>query len=110
MITIDRILTGLIQQTSDGELKWTTTAQKDSFVTSVDTIAVGIYDSSLIGSPDVRYRMVIYGESGDIVDKLDNDQATPGQLRQMAKLHTVARRSAHNAEAVFEKLAKGLRV
>ena len=102
MIDLDQILTGLIQRTEEGKLRWTRTVQQDRFVTSVDVISVMIYGTGGIHSFD------ILDESGEVVESLRYEDTTRDQERKLSRLHILARRSALNADSILEKLAQGL--
>lgn len=107
MSTIDRILAGLIQRTLEGKLKWERTAERDVFITVVDTVSVEI---SGVGTWDAEYNLVVTGDYDNVVDRLDYNRATQNQRRQLQQLHASARRSALDVDAVLEKLAQGLQV
>ena len=111
MIELGQILTGLVQRTTEGKLKWSRTVESDRFVTSVDAISIVIVEITALMDIDVvftSYRLTILDESGEVVESLDHNDTTPEQDEQLARLYVLARRSAHNIDATLEKLAKAL--
>ena len=66
MIELSPILEGLIQQTTEGKLKWSRTVPHDRFVTSVDAIAV-VIQVGLGG----RYSLEILNEAGETAESLE---------------------------------------
>ena len=107
MIELGQILTGLVERTDDGRLKWTRSVQNNQFVTSVDAISIVIveYEGDW-GKP--RYRLDILDELGELADSFDFRDTTDVQDDQLARLYVLARRSAHNIEITLEKLARAL--
>ena len=106
MIKLGQILSGLVQRTEDGRLKWRRGAQHDRFVTSVDAISVVIQE--IQSSSHNRYRLDILDESGETVESLRYEDTSPEQDEQLARLYVLARRQALNIDSTLEKLAKGL--
>ena len=102
MIDLDHILTGLIQRTKEGKLRWTRTVQQDKFVTSVDAISVMIFEA------EGEHGFDILDESGEVVESLGYEDTSEEQDEQLERLHVLARRSALNIDSVLEKLAQGL--
>ena len=109
MIELGQILTGLIQRTDEGNLKWTRSVQDDRFVTSVDAISlvIGEYDGNW-GNP--RYRIDIYDDLGDVAGSFDIRDTTEEQQEQLSRLYELARRSANKIDSTLEKLAKALEI
>ena len=104
MIELGQILSGLVQRTAEGKLRWTRSAQDNRFITSVDAISVTItqeYSAS-------RYRLDILDESGEIVESLGYLDTSNEQDEELARLYVLARRSAYDINSILEKLAKGL--
>ncbi len=121
MSQLDNILDGLIQQTTEGKLAWTPTVADDRYVTSIDTISVVISQlggGARLGIMSGRYQLEILNDQGFTVEVLqtsdgfgvnqDDKYATDKQAGQMSRLYALARRSALNAEATLEKLARAL--
>ena len=110
MNELDKILNGLIQRTLDGKLRWSTTATRNKFATSVDTISVAIGEiSSAQGRFAGRPRLEIFNERGDLAEILQvSDDSTSEQDLKLEHLHQLARRSALNIQETLEKLAKAL--
>ena len=106
MIELGQILSGLVQRTADGKLRWTRSVLDDRFVASVDAISVTIEEEGNYSS--ARYRLDILDESGEIVESLGYRDTTAEQDEELARLYVLARRSAHNIDSILEKLAKGL--
>ncbi len=114
MSRMPEILDGLIAKTEEGKLTWRTTLGSDSFMTSVDTIAILVREDF-----DKRHRLSILNDEGLTVQVLqtpitefrgsetEND-ATPEQARQLSRLFTLARGSALKADLTLEQLAKSL--
>ena len=105
MIDLGQILTGVVQRTTEGKLKWSQTVQNDRFVTSVDAISIVIVE---ISNSTNLYRLEILDESGDAIDSLGYQDTTLEQDRELAHLYVLARRSALDVDATLEKLAKAL--
>ena len=103
MIEVGQILTGLIQRTTEGKLKWTQSGQNSRFRTSVDGVAVVIREIA-----DPSYVFEIYNESGQMVESLDFQNSTEALDQQLGRLYVLARRSALNTDTTLEKLARGL--
>ena len=105
MIELDQILTGLVQRTEEGRLKWSRSPHDDQFVTSVETISIVIIE---FDARDNNYRLDIHDETGQTVESLGYQDTSPEQDRTLARLYVLARRSAFDIDATLEKLAKGL--
>jgi hypothetical protein len=105
MIELSQILSGLVQRTAEGKLKWTRSVQNGRFVASVDAISVTVSEDADFS---FRYRLNILDESGETVESLRYEDTTSEQDEQLARLYVLARRSALNINATLEKLAKGL--
>jgi hypothetical protein len=103
MIEVGRILSGLIQRTTEGKLKWTRAVLNDRFAASVDAISIVIWEVA-----DPSYTLEILNESGETVETLDYRNSTEAQDQQLARLYLLARRSALDTDSTLEKLAKGL--
>ena len=103
MIELGQILGGLVQRTTEGKLKWSRSVETDRFVTSVDAISVVIAEIR-----HTSYRLDILDESGQTIDSLVYPNVTDEQDEQLARLYTLARRSALDIDATLERLAKGL--
>ena len=106
MTDLGQILTGLVQRTTEGKLKWSRSAQENQFVTSVDTISIVIIERKTL--LEATYRLDILDELGEVVDSLGSVDTSESQDRDMARLYVLARRSAHNIDSTLEKLAKAL--
>ena len=104
MIDLDQILTGLIQRTKEGKLRWTRTVQQDKFVTSVDVISVLIFET------EGEHGFDILDESGEVVESLRYEDTSGEQDELLERLFILARPSALNADSVLEKLAQGLQL
>ena len=104
MIELGQVLSGLVQRTAEGKLRWLRSVQDDRFIASVDAISVTITEEI----PNYRYRLEIFDESGDIVESLGHQDTTTEQYEELARLYVLARRSARDVDSVLEKLAKGL--
>ena len=109
MIELSKILTGLVQRTTEGKLNWSRTVQNDRFVASVGAISVTIVDTGyIVGTDEASYRLDILDEFGEMVESLGYQDTDGAQDRQLARLYVLARRSALDIDSVLEKLAKGL--
>lgn len=107
MIELSQILTGLVQRTDEGKLRWNRTAENDRYVTSVDAISIVIQETEgYRGS--LNYRLEILDESGETVDSLSFRDTNQVQDWELERLYVLARRSAHNIDLTLEKLAKAL--
>jgi len=104
MTDLGQILTGLVQRTTEGKLKWSRSAQSDRYVTSVDAISVLIVEYIDIGI-GVAHRLDILDESGETVESLGAPDTTPEENQKLDRLFVLARRSAHNIDSTLEKLA-----
>lgn len=102
MIDLDQILTGLIQRTEEGKLRWSRAAQQDRFITSVDAISVMIFET------EGEHGFDILDESGEVVESLRYEDTSEEQDEQLERLYILARRSALNIDSVLEKLGKAL--
>lgn len=107
MIGLDQVLTGLVQRTAEGKLKWSRTVQEDRYATSVDAISLVIVEEIDFDRGGI-YRLDIMDESGDLVESLRHEDTTSEQDKELARLYILARRSALNLDTVLQKLAKGL--
>ena len=105
MIELSQILSGLVQRTAEGKLKWTRSVQNGRFVASVDAISVTVSEDADFS---FRYRLNILDESGETVESLGSLDLPPGEDEELARLYALARRSAHDVDSLLEKLAKGL--
>ena len=103
MIEVGRILSGLIQRTTEGKLKWNRVVLNDRFAASVDAISIVIWEVA-----DPSYTLEILNESGETVETLNYRNLTEAQDQQLARLYLLARRSALDTDSTLEKLAKGL--
>ena len=106
MTDLGQILTGLVQRTTEGKLKWSRSAQENQFVTSVDTISIVIAESGNFGID--TYCLDVLDESGEVVDSLSFRDTSEVQDQELARLFVLARRSAHNIDSTLERLAKAL--
>ena len=107
MIEFGQVLTGLVQRTEEGRLKWSRGVQENRFVTSVDTISLAVsFSHEVRGSGP--YFLDIYNESGEPVESFGYPDATKEQSDKLARLYVLARRSALNLELTLEKIAKAL--
>ena len=102
MIELGQILSGLVQRTAEGKLKWTRSVQNGRFVASVDTISIAIAEDGF------SHRLDILDESGETVESLGYRDVTDGQDEELERLFVLARRSAYDVSSVLERLAKGL--
>ena len=102
MTDLDQILTGLIQRTKEGKLKWSSTAQRHQFTTSIGAISVMIFET------ESEHGLDILDESDELVESLRYEDTTTEQDEQLERLYILARRSALNIDSVLEKLAQGL--
>ena len=103
MIELGQILSGLVQRTEEGKLKWTKSVQNGRYIASVDVISVAIMvDGSFF------YRLDILDESGETVESFGRKDTTAEEDEELERLYVLARRSAHDVNSVLEKLAKGL--
>lgn len=107
MIELGQILTGLVQRTDEGKLKWYRSVQNNQFVTSLDAISIVIVEYEGDWGK-ARYRLDIFDESGELADSFDFRDTTPEQVLQLERLFVLARRSAHNVDSTLEKIAKAL--
>ena len=106
MIDLGQILVGLIQRTTEGKLKWSSSVENDRFVTSVDAISIVIVE---IRGRDPNYRLdILNDESGATIESLGFEDTSVEQDRQLARLYVLARRSAFDIDSTLEKLAKAL--
>ncbi len=105
MTDLDQILSGLIQRTEEGKLKWSSAAQTNRFTTSVDVISVEVFSPNPLG---LSYRLNIRDESGELVESLGQEDTTRHRDGQLERLYVLARRSALEVDSVLEKLAQGL--
>jgi hypothetical protein len=107
MIDLGQILVGLVQRTTEGKLKWSSSVENDRFVTSVDAISIVIveYEGDW-GKP--RYRLDILDAWGELADSFDFRDTTPEQVFQLERLFVLARRSANDIDSTLEKLARAL--
>ena len=119
MSEMDQILEGLIRQTDDGKLRWRPSVTKDTFVTSVDAIAVVVRELSTgkYFAP-ARHQLEIFNDEGHTAEVLETSykfaavpnesDAAHEQALRLRHLHQLARRSALNTQATLAKLAKAL--
>ena len=119
MNELDKILEGLVQRTTDGQLQWKRTVAENEFVTSVDAIGIVVRElgQNSLGFP-LRRQLEIADESGATVEVLETGGGKVGvphdrlqsdkQARQLQQLYEMARRSALDTQATLEKLAKAL--
>ena len=103
MIELGQILSGLVQRTAEGKLKWTRAAEDGQFVASIDAISVKIAEDG-----DLFHRLDLLDESGEIVESFVYKDTTDEEDEELGRLFVLARRSAHDVNSVLEKLAKGL--
>lgn len=103
MIELGQILSGLVQRTAEGKLKWTGAVEDGRFVTLVDAISVTIAEDG-----SFYYRLDILDESGEAVESFGSRDTTDKEDEELARLYVLARRSAHDVDSILEKLAKGL--
>ena len=101
--TINNILEGLIQRTTDDRLQWSATVKDDRFIASIQAISVAI-EEQYSGA----YRLEILDEGGRLVEILDRDNATQAQERMLEQIYVQARRSAIGGQRTLEKLAAAL--
>ncbi len=106
MIELGQIVSGLVQRTAEGKLKWTRSVQDGRFVASVDAISITIGEEE--GRFSSGYRLDILDETGATVESLRYDETTTEQDEELARLYVLARRSAYDIDSLLEKLAKGL--
>ena len=104
MIELGQVVSGLVQRTAEGKVKWNRTVQDYRFVASIDAISVTITEEV----PTSRYRLDILNESGETVESLGYHETTGEQDEELARLYVLARRSAYDIDSILEKLAKGL--
>ena len=104
MIELGQILSGLVQRTAEGKLRWFRSVQDYRFIASLDTISVTITEEI----PNSRYRLEIFDESGEIVESLGYRDTSTEQDEELVHLYVLARRSAHNIDETLEKLARAL--
>ena len=107
MTDLGQILSGLVQRTDEGSLKWHKSVQNDYFVTALDAISIAIVEYEADWGK-LRHRLDIFGESGDLADSFDYRDTTPEQVIQLERLFVLARRSANNIDSTLEKIAKAL--
>lgn len=100
-----QILTGLVKRTEEGRLKWSKTVSQDRFVASVDTIALMVGEVRNPGEP-IRYSLDILNEYEEVADSIGHDDCSDAEYRELERLYRLARRTANDAEATLEKLAK----
>ena len=103
MIELGQILSGMVQRTADGKLKWARSDEDGRFVVSVNAISVTIAQDG-----EFFHRLDILDESGEIVESYVYNDTSTAEDDELARLYVLARRSAHDVESVLEKLAKGL--
>lgn len=119
MSDMDKILEGLLRQTSDRKLRWNRSVTGNEFITAINEISVVVRDLNerrIFGSGhnqlavlDDEDNTVAVLETGVKHSYVAPDRcATPEQAAQLAQLYELARRSALNTEATLEKLAKAL--
>ena len=122
MSELDKILDGLIRQTTDGKLKWSRSVERDEFLTAVDEVSVLVrgWRSRAIQPtivPDLYGLRILDDEGSTVVDLVTGDgsasvssdrRATDEQARQLGRLFNLARHSALNTQATLEKLALAL--
>ena len=106
MIGLGQILTGLVQRTAEGKLKWNRSVSVDRFVTSLDAISIVVMETT--GFHGVIYSLDILDEMGQTIETLSYGDTTEEQDRELERLFVLARRSAHNIDVTLEKLAKAL--
>ena len=110
MTDLDQILEGLIQRTADGKLNWHRIVESNQFTASVETISVVIREIRGTSPFADNYRLEILNETGDTIEVMRSTASSPEQSQQLARLHTLARRSALDVQSTLEKLAKALDV
>ena len=119
MSVITQVLTGLVNLTDEGKLKWRSTWDLNVFLATVDLIGVIIKPTGGSASNGQReYALEILNNEGVIAEVLatDKDYAsnigarsiTDEQRELIIRLFLLARRSALNTEATLSELANGL--
>ena len=133
MIELGQIVSGLVQRTAEGKLKWTRSVQDGRFIASVDAISItigeeegsfsslyrlDILDETGATVESLRYhemtaeqyeelaRLYVLDETGATVESFRYYEMTDEQYEELARLYVLARRSALDIESVLEKLAK----
>ena len=119
MNRMTRILEGLVKRTEEGKLEWDTSSDDEEFLTAVGVIAVVVKrlrECSMDGTE--RHQLIIMNDGGATVETLETESdytflptercATPVQAQKMARLFTLARRSALNSDSTLDELVKSL--
>lgn len=109
MTDLGQILSGLVQRTDEGSLKWHRSVQNDRFVTVFDAISIVIVEYEADWGKR-RYRLDILDESGELADSFDYRDTPPEQVAQLERLFVLARRSANNVDSTLEKIARALEI
>ena len=111
------ILGKLIDLTQEGKLKWSETADQDGFIATVGNLGVIV---RYLGRPfgNERHKFEILNRDGRIAETLETDDevvfitdeiiASDDQAHAMARLYSLARRSALDADATLDDLAQQL--
>ena len=119
MSMVTQVLTGLVNLTDEGKLKWRSTWDLNVFLATVDLIGVVIKPAGGSAANGQReYALEILNNEGVIAEVLatDKDYAskigarsiTDEQRELIIRLFRLARRSALNTEATLSELANGL--
>lgn len=116
---IDEILVGLTERTAEGRLNWRTSANPNGFVSAVGDIGVivSLVDKLGLGQ-DERFRLEILNDQGVTVETIEtvdsfgfgpeHNRATNEQAQCLSRLFALARRSALDADATLDELARNL--
>lgn len=100
---IAKLVSVLLEQTSNGSLKWAQTEKSETFQASFPRYSIRIY----LHSNQSDYVLQILNELGDIVEEV-SDPDLAGVLgspfQKMRDLHDSARRSAMGVESALDDI------
>ena len=106
------ILKKLIERTQEGKIRWSETADPDVFIATVDTIGVIVKRMNWGRSGFESFKVEILNREGRIAEDLTIDDVTTADYNPLGdlieQLHTLARRSALDAEATLDDLVQEL--
>ena len=114
------ILEKLIDRTQEGKIIWSETADPEVFITNVDTIGVIVKRSNMGWGGSESFKVEILNSDGMMADEVPTngamrarretpDKSAASKLNDSIKLlHTLARRSALNADATLDDLVHQL--
>lgn len=116
---ISHLIDLLLEKTDEGKVSWESTANSDTFISSLGLYGISIgrrmpessltgMSVALYGARPTTYVLSFLDDSGETFDSKVEESRDSDDYEKLEELFTCARRSAHNVGESLERLLQEL--